>query len=95
MSWAGGSTREWREIRAFVLSRDGYVCRAHRDGWCARAHRATSHECTDVASHAHHTRGKRFGDDPEHIVAACPPCNLFIGDPSESADPSPTPQTRW
>jgi hypothetical protein len=101
-AWGSGSTRRWRAVRAFVLGRDGYRCRAHLDGWCARANRATPHQCTHRAElygphsgHAHHTRGKAFGDDPRWIVAACKACNLHIGDPAKGADPRPEPRTRW
>lgn len=100
--WGGGSTRAWRQIREAVIIRDGGICRAHRDGWCAKAKRATEHTCTqradlagEHAGHAHHTRGKRHGDNPEHIVAACKSCNLHIGDPEQSVDPQPKPVTRW
>lgn len=102
-SWAKGSTRAWRELRAFVLSRDGYRCRAHVDGWCARAGNTNEHNCTVRAElygphrgHAHHTKGRSVtGDDPNHIVAACQACNLHIGDPTKAPDPEPTPRTRW
>jgi hypothetical protein len=94
-AWANGSTRAWRLVRSAVLARDSYLCRAHTDGWCAKANRATSHECTELADQAHHTRGKAFGDDPAHIVAACKTCNLHIGNPAETVDPQPEPRTRW
>lgn len=98
--WKGGSTRRWRRTRAFVLARDGYRCRAHTDGWCNRV--PGKHTCTGRAEltgphagHAHHTRGKRWGDDPRHIVASCAPCNLHIGDPTKAPDPAPKPRTQW
>lgn len=97
-SWANGSTTAWRRTRAAVLTRDaalGYGCRAHEDHWCERAH-ARTHTCTHRATHAHHTRGRQTtGDDPAHIVAACRPCNLAIGDPTKAPDPPPKPRTRW
>lgn len=95
-AWAGGSTRAWRRIRAHVLTRDaGQGCRAHRDGWCDRANRTTTHHCTDTPDTAHHTRGKAHGDDPRHIVAACRPCNLHIGDPTRHDDPPGRSTTKW
>jgi hypothetical protein len=100
--WSRVSARPWRRIRAHVLARDGYRCRAHNDGWCAKAARSTPHQCTGRAElygphsgHAHHTRGKAYGDDPRFIVAACQACNLHIGDPAKGADPTPKPVTRW
>ncbi|MFI1195506.1 HNH endonuclease [Micromonospora sp. NPDC020750] len=100
-SWAGGSTRAWRVLRAQVLLRDHYRCRAHDDGWCDRA--PGPHTCTGIADltgpdrgHAHHTLGKAVtGDDPRHIVAACEPCNLHIGDPARHNDPPNKAVTRW
>ncbi|MFI6763312.1 hypothetical protein ACIBF5_29680 [Micromonospora sp. NPDC050417] len=102
-AWAGGSTRQWRRIRAQVLARDGYRCRAHRDGWCAKIPGHKQHTCTDIAAlsgpsagHAHHTLGRgTTGDDPRYIVAACGPCNLYIGDPTEHADPPNKAVTPW
>lgn len=101
-TWSRGSTRRWRGIRAYVLTRDQFLCRAHPEGWCAKANRSTQHTCTvraemtgEHAGHAHHTRGKRFGDDPAYIVAACAACNLYIGDPEKGPDPRPEPRTRW
>lgn len=81
--WDGGSTRAWRELRRAVLDRDGHRCRLELDG------------CTGRATHVHHVDGKRAGDDPSRLVAACQACNLAIGDPSRQADPKPTPRTKW
>lgn len=98
-TWAGGSTRAWRRIRALVLQRDraaGWACRAHEEGWCARANRASSHACTTTPTSAHHTRGKSVtGDDPRYLVASCSACNLHIGDPTTGADPSNEGVTKW
>lgn len=81
--WAGGSTRAHRRARAFVLARDGHRCQLRLA------------VCTTVATHAHHTLGKGVtGDDPAHMVAACPPCNLATGDPRAS-DPPPKPREWW
>lgn len=95
--WDGGSTRSWRVVRAAVLRRDGYRCRAHSEGWCARAGVRGGHRCTELATHAHHTRGRAVtGDDPRFIVAACAPCNLFIGEPTNvRKDPPCSPITQW
>lgn len=92
-SWAGGSTRRWRRVRAAVLARDGYRCRAHTDGWCDGA---PPHQCIRIASHAHHTAGRSVtGDDPRYIVASCPACNLAIGDPAKRNDPPPRMRRQW
>lgn len=80
-SWAGGSTRAHRRARAHVLARDGNRCQLRLDG------------CKTVADCAHHTLGKAVtGDDPDHMIAACTPCNLAVGDP-RAADPAPRPGT--
>lgn len=76
-TWAGGSTREWRRVRAYVLDRDGHRCQLQLEG------------CTTVATDAHHTRPRELvGDDPNHVVGACESCNNRAGDPRE-ADPAP------
>lgn len=74
-AWAGGSTRQWRKIRAMVLEdnriQHGGLCRANVVG-----------VCREVATHVHHTLGRNVtGDDPRFMVATCGPCNLHIGDP--------------
>ena len=95
-SWAGGSTRRWRKVRAYVLARDrGKGCRTHRDGWCNKPGVA-QHTCTNTPDVAHHTLGRAVtGDDPRYIVAACQPCNLAIGDPTKTGDPQGRSATRW
>lgn len=82
-SWAGGSTRRWRKVRAMVLQRDSWRCRLRLPG------------CIITATHVHHTMGKRYGDDPAQLVAACAPCNLKVGDPSKGNDPPNRAVTRW
>lgn len=81
-SWAKGSTRRWRKVRAHVLERDGHRCRLMLDG------------CTFKATHVHHTAGRSAGDDPANLVAACEHCNLKVGDPT-TTDPAPNTRTRW
>lgn len=84
-SWAGGSTRAWRKIRARVLARDGYQCQIRKAG-----------VCTSRATHVHHTQGRAVtGDDERYLVAACEPCNLSVGEPAAHATPKPRPLTRW
>ena len=88
--WGRGSTRRWRKIRTFVLTRDSHTCQVR-----------VRTLCTDIATAAHHVLGKAItGDDPRYIVAACEPCNLHIGDP-QTHDPhcplctQPTIRTDW
>jgi 5-methylcytosine-specific restriction endonuclease McrA len=83
--WVGGSTRQWRRVRAFVLARDAYLCQLRLPGCTVRA--------PLDGGHAHHTRGKAHGDDPRYIVAACESCNLAAGEPAP--DPQPIPRTTW
>lgn len=95
--WAKGSTRRWRQVRALVLARDGYRCRAHADGWCdlAPGEHACEGDGMRTVRHAHHTRGRAVtGDDPRHIIAACATCNLHIGQPGRHT-PEPRRVSRW
>lgn len=80
-SWAGGSTRRWRKVRAYVLQRDGHRCQLNLPG------------CTTVATHVHHVLGKEHGDNPDDCQASCAGCNLSTGRPT--GDPAPQPRTRW
>lgn len=82
-TWAKGSTRAWRRLRATVLARDNYRCRLQLDG------------CTTQATHVHHTLGRAVsGDDPRYLEAACESCNLKVGDPTKH-EPTPTYISRW
>ena len=88
-SWAGGSTRAWRMLRAAVLARDGHTCKVNLPGVCVQR---------SDPMHVHHTLGKKVtGDDARYLVAACAPCNLTLGDPSKGGggDPPAVPITRW
>jgi 5-methylcytosine-specific restriction endonuclease McrA len=86
-AWKRGSTRRWRQVRAWVLHRDHYQCQLKLAG------------CTGAApllgGHVHHTAGKQFGDDPALLVAACRSCNLATGDPTKQTDPPNRPITDW
>jgi 5-methylcytosine-specific restriction endonuclease McrA len=82
-AWAKGSTTAWRKTRAVVLARDLYQCRLKLD------------VCTGVATHVHHTLGKKYGDDPAHLIASCAPCNLKTGDPNKGTNPPGRGMTRW
>lgn len=65
----GGSTRQWRKLRARVLARDGYRCRLGLKG------------CTLDATHAAHVRARSKGgqDTMANLVASCAHCNLSMG----------------
>jgi hypothetical protein len=58
--------------------------------------------------HAHHLDGKASGErNLDRIVASCPACNYYVGDPtrgeivapvaplSSTIDPRPRPSTQW
>lgn len=99
-SWASGSTRAWRKTRARVLAANLLnpdspgACRIALPGtW--RTSDGALRWCAGVADCVHHTRGKRYGDNPADLVAACTPCNLKVGDPTRSADPIGKAATRW
>lgn len=81
-AWGNGSTTAWRKLRAAVLARDGYRCQLNLPG------------CTTKATHVHHTLGRKYGDDPVHLVSSCAWCNLSTGEPG-SHDPAPRPRTAW
>ena len=84
--WANGSSAEWRKVRAFVLTRDGYRCRLRLEG------------CTERATHVHHTGDRRItGDNPDHLVASCAHCNTSWGDPMQSkyGNPPTVQRTNW
>lgn len=81
-SWAKGSTAKGRKIRLYVLQRDGWLCQLQLE------------HCTTKATDAHHLDGKRAGDHPARMVAACAWCNGHTGDPTRH-DPPPQPLERW
>lgn len=82
-AWQSGSTREWRRIRAWVLTRDERRCQLKLEG------------CTTIATQVHHTVGREVtGDNPDYLVASCLSCNNKVGDPRRH-DPAPRPSTRW
>lgn len=62
-----GSTRRWRQLRAFILDRDQRRCQV--DG------------CGAYATHVDHLLPRVAGgsDDPANLRAACAPCNLRRG----------------
>lgn len=96
--WQGGSTRRWRRVRARVLAAAGGRCQIALPGtW--RTRDGQLRRCAGVADCVHHLDGKRYGDNPRRLVAACTPCNLRIGDPDRpraaQPDPAGVSVTRW
>lgn len=91
-SWAGGSTRAWRNVRARVLARDGYLCQLRIPGVCTVG-------APLAGGHVHHLHGKGAcrgcsADLPSHLVATCKACNLHVGEPP-AADPPNRSVTKW
>ncbi len=86
-SWAKGSTRRWRTLRASILAANQLENR----GACQLA---IPKICTGTADQVHHTKGKATtGDDPRHLIACCKACNLHVGRPGRTS-PTPRPTSR-
>lgn len=93
-SWRNGSTSAHRRLRAYILSRDGYICRLAYPGVWVTKH-GKEYKCLGIANSVHHLDGKAQGDNPDRMVAACMPCNLRAGDPQQQPDPPGRAMTRW
>lgn len=97
-SWEGGSTTAWRKLRAQILAANQHtnrgLCQLNVGEYCGRHHKPCRGVCTGRATEVHHLRGKREGDDPRFLVAACAACNRHVGDPTATS-PAPTPRSRW
>lgn len=78
-AWQRGSTRRWRDVRAYVLDRDRWTC-----GLCGqRIPRGLPPEHPD-SGQVHHTRDRRLvGDNPAHLVASHRHCNQEAGQPGK------------
>lgn len=88
LSWAAGSSRAWRRIRALVLAWNA----ATNEGRCTLQLPGV---CTGDADQVHHRYGRALtGDDPRYLDPACGPCNRKVGDPLAN-DPQPRPLTNW
>jgi hypothetical protein len=86
-SWSGGSTRQWRVLRANILAAN----RMNNRGRCCVM---VPGVCTGVAEEVHHTKGKAYGDRAEDLVASCRACNLYIGQPGK-VSPKPKKVSKW
>lgn len=77
--WEGGSTRQWRRLRAFVLARDNFTCRMNLDG------------CTELATAVHHVDGVAKGKicPPDRLLSCCVNCNNAVGQPTQPGFPHP------
>jgi 5-methylcytosine-specific restriction endonuclease McrA len=81
-SWAGGSTRAWRRLRAYVLDRDGYACQVPVDAAGDQVEETLAvRRCLAYAHHAGHVIAKCEGgpDTPENLRATCARHNLTEG----------------
>lgn len=86
-AWAGGSTRQWRRIRARILAENLRT----NHGRCTLQLRG----CTGQANTVHHVQGRAVtGDDPKHLAACCRACNLKIGEPGKDSPPTKR-VSRW
>jgi 5-methylcytosine-specific restriction endonuclease McrA len=67
-AWAGGSTRQWRTIRARVLNRDGHECTIRGP------------RCTITATEVDHIINKAAGgtDTLANLRAVCQSCHKPI-----------------
>ncbi|MBN6037465.1 HNH endonuclease [Amycolatopsis sp. 195334CR] len=88
-AWAGGSTRRWRKTRLHVLNRDRWTCQL-----CGQVISPGLRPPHPRSASVHHTRGKRYGDDPRYLQAAHRQCNQQVGDPTRH-DPEPKAMTAW
>ncbi|MGH2671104.1 MAG: HNH endonuclease, partial [bacterium] len=78
-SWAKGSTRAWRKLRARILDQN----QRDNQGKCTLQ---LEDVCTGQADTVHHTLGRAItGDDPRYLVAACMACNRNIGEPKRTS----------
>lgn len=99
-AWSGGSTRAWRELRLWVLNRDGWRCRmeAEDGSICGRQlrpkrlesdprHQATVQHLDPVGE------GHPKLPDPDRLVAACATHNSREG--AQAVNASRTIQRGW
>lgn len=92
-AWAKGSTWKWRKARRLVLDanliNNKGRCRIGTPGVCT-----TMADCVDHI----HGRGQCPGcaaDLLSHLQAACTPCNLRKGAPTQHTNPPHTQLAHW
>lgn len=88
--WQGGSDTRWRRFRAWVLERDGYLCRVQLEGCTVRAPLVGGHVDHVIPLHQ---GGAKY--DPANVRASCRSCNLKRGRARERFDPEPDPISSW
>lgn len=80
-AWAGGSTRRWRQLRAYVLQRDRHRCQIPKGTGI----------CGEHATHVDHIVPLADGGpkwEPSNCRASCAPCNLSRGTQGTRAGPT-------
>lgn len=101
LSWKGGSTRQWRKLRAAVLLANANTnagrCALEVGRRCPKHGRPCPGVCTGLATVVHHAKGKGVSERVADMVASCAACNGHVGSPSRwpSSSPAPRPYSRW
>ena len=88
--WGKGSTTRWRTFRAWVLARDGYLCRVGGTGCTGAA--------PLVGGHVDHIVPLHMGGDkwdPLNVRASCEHCNLTRKRASLRDEPAPKRVSNW
>jgi len=75
---AGGSTRAWRRMVAYVLARDGHLCQRVVDEHGTRCGRPAT-TCGHIIARYLWPDGVPGVDDPTNLRAECVRCNMSHG----------------
>lgn len=89
--WKGGSTTRWRKLRAYVLGRDGYLCRVRLDAGCTG-------NAPLVGGHVDHIVPLGMGGDKwdvNNCRASCAHCNLAREKATVVEEPAPRRISKW